>query len=86
MANTKPKQGGMSVREKGMLAFAVVAILLAGGLVYWTIWQQEPHGEIRVNVAPGSAPKALWMKAHKNGQDSSGSPTSFQDPTDNAKH
>jgi hypothetical protein len=51
-----------------MLAFAVAAFLIAGVVIFWTIRSQQPHEVARINLPPGSSPKAQWMKTHQDTQ------------------
>jgi hypothetical protein len=59
---------GLSARDRGLLALAVVVILGAVGFIYWNVQSQMPHEVGRINVPTGSNPKVLFMKAKQNGQ------------------
>jgi hypothetical protein len=56
---------GLSARDKGLLLFAVVAILVAAGAIYWNVRKQMPHVVARINLPPGSSPKVQFMKSLK---------------------
>jgi hypothetical protein len=65
---------GMTTREKGMIAFVVIAVLVSAGFIYW-VWRQDQPQIADVNVLPpGSAAKLQAMKGQKAGAgaDSSG--------------
>jgi hypothetical protein len=66
---------GLSARDKGLLAFAVAALLVAAGTTYWTVRRQMPHEVARINLPPGSSPKVQYMKSLKANQNG-GQPTS----------
>lgn len=58
----KPTKESKS-RQRGMLAFAIVALVLAAAFMYWQVQRNQPHLVTQIHVAPFG--KALWLQQQK---------------------
>jgi hypothetical protein len=66
-------------RKMGAIAFAVVAVLVAIGVIYWTVQSQQVQIVKTVDAGTGTNPKVLYMKAHK-GDAAGGTDATAKDP------
>jgi hypothetical protein len=55
----------MDSRKAAMVAFSVIALLAAAGVIYWTIKSQQPQVVMTIDGGTGTNPKVLFMKAQK---------------------
>ena len=67
----------MDARKLGMIAFAVIALIAAVGVIFWTVKSQEVQVIGEPAAGPGSSPKVQFMKAQKEGK---GGNTPEKDP------
>jgi hypothetical protein len=74
MSPTVANKTGMSSKEKGMIVFVVLAVLLAGVVVYRTMSPDQGHAAAKITVPMEAMPKGAWMKAQKSGKDTSSVP------------
>jgi hypothetical protein len=76
------KKSGMSGRDKGMITFAVVAVLLAVLVIYRTIQSQQPVVTREITGVTGMAPKLQAMKRMQSSPGSLGAqPPAAAQPT-----
>ena len=66
-------------RKLGMIAFVVVALIAAAGIIFWTIKSQQVEVIGQPLAPPGSSPKAQYMKAQKEGKESGVDPNAVGD-------
>ncbi len=65
-------QQGLSKRDKGLIIFVILAVIIAAGMIYKAYQSQQPHITASLNLPPGSAPKLQAMKAMKEQNNASG--------------
>jgi len=74
MSPTAVRSAGLSSREKGMIAVAVVAVLLALLGMYRTFSPDQGHAAAKIHLPMDAMPKGRWMQAQKAGQGTSNVP------------
>jgi len=62
----------MDARKLGMIAFAVIAVIAAAAVIYWTIQGQQPQIVQKVDGGTGTNPKVQYMKAQQDKKDAAG--------------
>ena len=74
----------MDAKKMGMIAFAVVALIVAAIVIFKTVQSQQVQVVKTIDAGTGTNPKVLYMKAQKAGQaggDSAKDPNSVGDKT-----
>ena len=73
-SKTVSNKPGLSPRDKGLVAFVVLAVLFAGAFIYKTWSQDQGHATAHIKIPMEAMPKGAWMKSQKSGQDASSVP------------
>jgi hypothetical protein len=55
-------------KKIGMIAFAVIAFIVAAGVIFWTIQSQQLQIVKTVDGGTGTNPKVQFMNAQKEAQ------------------
>ncbi len=80
MAVNRKTAAQSPTRDRALVIFAVVLLVVAAIVVWRFVAAQEPHEVGRLNLPPGSSEKAQWLKQQKTGGATGAGPSTMDTP------